>query len=200
MPGPSRRSFLLSTGGAVGSAWLSLHGSEVIAAARHAGSATADLTDTFRFLTPDEAKLVEAVASLIIPSGATAGAREARVVRFIDASLTRLFADFARGFRDQLTDFQSDFEAQHPGRGGFVAASHAMQLAHMRSIVATPFFRTMRFLTVLGFLTSPKYGGNANGVGWKAIGFEDRYVFTPPFGYYDRDYPGFVPYRTGKSR
>ena len=24
------------------------------------------------------------------------------------------------------------------------------------------------------------------------MGFEDRHVFVPPFGYYDRNYPGFV--------
>jgi hypothetical protein len=29
-------------------------------------------------------------------------------------------------------------------------------------------------------------------MGWKLIGFEDRHVFEPPFGYYDRDYPGFL--------
>ena len=26
------------------------------------------------------------------------------------------------------------------------------------------------------------------------MGFEDQHVFEPPFGYYDRDYQGFVPY------
>jgi hypothetical protein len=29
-------------------------------------------------------------------------------------------------------------------------------------------------------------------VGWKLIGFEDRHFFQPPFGFYDRGYPGFV--------
>jgi len=38
----------------------------------------------------------------------------------------------------------------------------------------------------------PQYGGNRDSVGWKLIGFEDLHVFHPPFGYYDRDYPGFV--------
>jgi hypothetical protein len=28
------------------------------------------------------------------------------------------------------------------------------------------------------------------------IGFKDEHVFTPPFGYYDREYEGFVPYDT----
>jgi hypothetical protein len=46
--------------------------------------------------------------------------------------------------------------------------------------------------------SSPKYGGNYQGSGWKLIGFEDRHVFTPPFGYYDREYAGFVPYPTQK--
>jgi hypothetical protein len=38
----------------------------------------------------------------------------------------------------------------------------------------------------------PAYGGNRDSVGWKLLAFEDRHVFHAPFGYYDRDYPGFV--------
>ena len=47
-------------------------------------------------------------------------------------------------------------------------------------------------LTLLGMFSLPSYGGNRGGVGWKLIGFEDAHVFQSPFGYYDRDYPGFV--------
>jgi hypothetical protein len=47
-------------------------------------------------------------------------------------------------------------------------------------------------LTVLGLFTMPSYGGNRDGIGWALIGFEDQHAFQPPFGYYDRDYPGFV--------
>jgi hypothetical protein len=36
--------------------------------------------------------------------------------------------------------------------------------------------------------------GNYRGAGWTLMGFEDRHAFTPPFGYYDREYTGFVPY------
>jgi hypothetical protein len=63
----------------------------------------------------------------------------------------------------------------------------------------TPFFDSMRFLTVLGMFSTPAYGGNRNGAGWKLLGFEDQHIFQPPFGYYDRDYPGFViePTRSG---
>jgi hypothetical protein len=37
----------------------------------------------------------------------------------------------------------------------------------------------------------PKYGGNRDHVGWQLIGFPDQHIFQPPFGYYDREYPGF---------
>ena len=30
-----------------------------------------------------------------------------------------------------------------------------------------------------------------DGLGWGLIGFQDQHVFSPPFGHYDRDYPGF---------
>jgi hypothetical protein len=49
----------------------------------------------------------------------------------------------------------------------------------------------MRQFTVIAMFSDPKYGGNRNGLGWQLIGFQDQHVFSPPFGYYDRDYPGF---------
>jgi hypothetical protein len=32
------------------------------------------------------------------------------------------------------------------------------------------------------------------------IGFDDTHVYAPPFGYYDRDYAGFVPYAAEPRR
>ena len=80
-----------------------------------------------------------------------------------------------------------------------IPASHRSRRSRPRSrsrtsktVDHTPFFDTTRLLTLLGMFSLPAYGGNRDGVGWKLIGFEDRHVFQPPFGYYDRDYPGFV--------
>jgi gluconate 2-dehydrogenase gamma chain len=39
--------------------------------------------------------------------------------------------------------------------------------------------------TIMGFFSNPQYGGNRDKMGWKLIGFEDAFVFQPPFGYYD---------------
>ena len=47
---------------------------------------------------------------------------------------------------------------------------------------------------LLGLLALPKYGGNKDNAGWALIGVEDNHYWEPPFGYYDRDYPGFEPY------
>ena len=74
-----------------------------------------------------------------------------------------------------------------------------MQIAFLKTVDRTPFFESMRVLTLLGMFTSPQYGGNFEGAGWKLLGFQDEHVFNPPFGYYDKDYAGFVPYTTGKS-
>ena len=52
----------------------------------------------------------------------------------------------------------------------------------------------MRRLTVLGLIALPKYGGNHDGVGFKLLGVVDSHFWRPPFGYYDQDYAGFVPY------
>ena len=46
-------------------------------------------------------------------------------------------------------------------------------------------------MTLIGLFALPQYGGNRNGIGWRLIGFDDQHAFSPPFGYYDRDYPGF---------
>mgnify|MGYP000926060989 CR=1 FL=1 len=64
----------------------------------------------------------------------------------------------------------------------------------LRAIEKTPFFQAVRRLTILGLIALPKYGGNQDYMGWKLLGVEDNHVWTPPFGYYDKDYPGFEPY------
>ena len=37
----------------------------------------------------------------------------------------------------------------------------------------------------MGFFGNPSYWETADWAGWKLIGFEDRFHFEPPFGYYD---------------
>jgi gluconate 2-dehydrogenase gamma chain len=198
--GPSRRSFLLSTGSLFTAAWLATHWAAITAAAHDAADmAAADVAAApawkgFHFLSESESKDVDAIAALIVPSGATPGAREAHAVYFIDRAMSTFFAAWSAEFRAGLTEFQSKFHALHPDATSFATGDVGTQIAYLKTIDRTPFFETARMLTVLGMFSSPKYGGNTEGIGWKMMGFEDRHAFTPPFGYYDANYTGFVPY------
>lgn len=191
----SRRRFLQASGGAMGAAWFAAHWPAVAAAAEHAHAAAEGRADrTLGFLSPAQARDVEAIAAQIVPSGATPGAREAGVVYFVDHVHTGVYAGGGGSFLAALTAFQSGFAAAHPATGQFADLAEPDQLAYLKQVETTPFFGQMRFLTVLGLLALPSYGGNIDRAGWKLVGFVDQHAWQPPFGYYDRDYPGFAPY------
>ena len=197
-PDVSRRVFLSSSGTALTGAWLASNWPGIAAAAEHAAHASVAPASTgFSFLNAADAADVEAITAQILPSGATPGAREAHAVYFIDRALATFFAQRAAGFSAGLADFQTTFRKTHATP--FAAASADEQLAFLKTVDRTPFFENMRALTVLGTLCATKYGGNHQGLGWKLMGFEDQHIFTAPFGYYDRDYTGFVPYTEEKK-
>jgi gluconate 2-dehydrogenase gamma chain len=195
----SRRSFLLSSGGALGAGWLALNWPALSAAAAHSHEMAAGQADrSFKILNAAQSRDVEAIASQIVPSGDTPGAREAGVVYFVDHVHAGPYAGSRDEFLAGLAAFQDDFTQRHPGAGSFADLDADAQIAHLKSVEATPFFGRMKFLTLLGLLALPSYGGNADKLGWKLAGFVDQHAWTPPFGHYDRDYPGFVPY--GKEK
>jgi gluconate 2-dehydrogenase gamma chain len=191
----SRREFLRASGGTLGAAWLGLHWTEIRAASEHAHEVAAGRADhSFKVLTPAQARDVEAIAARIVPSGDTPGAREAGVVYFIDHVSAGIFARQAPDLLGGLAAFQADFAARHAGASQFADLDEPAQLAWLKSVETTPFFGTMRFLTIAGLLALPSYGGNEDKLGWKLVGFVDRHTWSPPFGDYDRDYAGFEPY------
>jgi Gluconate 2-dehydrogenase subunit 3 len=198
-PMGSRRSFLVSGGLALPGAWLASQWPAIVAASEHSHQKAVSAPDTFSFLLPAEVADVDALTAQIVPSGKTPGAREAHATHFIDHSLATFFSWRAESFRTGLTQFQSDFLGKHPGGSAFAQASWDIQTAYLHTVDTTEFFQTVRLLTLVGMFSSPQYGGNFGGIGWQAIGFVDQHVFTPPFGYYDARYPGFMPYGTEKK-
>jgi len=191
----SRRQFLRATGGMLGATWIGTHWPALVAAAQHAHEVASGTADrTLRVLSPAQARDVEAIAAQIVPSGDTPGAREAGVVYFIDHVHAGPYASRAADFLAGLAQFQAEFTTRTPEVASFADLPAGTQLAYLKSIETTPFFGTMKFLTVLGLLALPSYGGNAGKLGWQLVGFVDQHAWTPPFGHYDRDYPGFVPY------
>lgn len=200
----SRRQFLKSTGIVVGSGWLAMNWPQIVAAAEQADSAnhmehmghdeSVAAPTSFTTLTATEATEVEAIANQIVPQTATPGARDAKVIYFIDRALGSFWASELPAFRKGFAEFQAAYAAHSSTTAPFSAAGNARQIAWLHEVNSTPFFQTVRRLTLVGLIASPKYGGNFGKVGWKLLGFEDRHVWKPPFGYYDKDYPGFEPY------
>src|SRR5262245_50819029 len=189
----SRRSLLHAIAATLAAAGMPIGWAEIANAMDddvHAGQTGGSAT--IAMLTAAEAADVEAVAAQIIPTDDSPGAREAGVVYFIDRALATFLSQLSSDYRAQLAGFQAGYRQHYPAAASFAALTPERQVEHLKRIDQTPFFNTTRLLTLLGMFSLPAYGGNRDTVGWKLIGFEDRHVFNPPFGYYDRDYPGFV--------
>jgi gluconate 2-dehydrogenase gamma chain len=199
----SRRRFVASSTGVLGSGWLTLNWPAITQAAGHAhdlASREADTPVALEALSAEDARDVEALAERIIPTTQTAGARAAGVVFFIDRALGTFFAAHASEFAAGLAGFAAGIRADYGMQTRFADLETPVQIEAVSKSADTPFFEVMRTLTILGFLASPAYGGNRGTVGWNAVGFTDDHVFKPPFGHYDRDYPGFAAYDTpGRS-
>jgi gluconate 2-dehydrogenase gamma chain len=205
----SRRQFLLHTGGAVSAVWVSAHWPAILAAASHAHQAAKSSTPVkFEVFTPEQAAEVEAIASRIIPTDDTPGAREAGVVYFIDRGLATFATQDQKTYQEGLPELQARVSEMFPGIQKFSAATPEQQDEVLHSFDehaetgrrafrsrpgAQNFFETLRMHTVAAFLIDPDSGGNRDAVGWKVIGREREHMFQPPFGYYDKDYPGWQP-------
>lgn len=162
--------------------------SEVIAAGQHVHKMLqSDAVPKLEFFTPQQASEVEAVAAQIIPSDGTPGAREAGVIYFIDRALSTFDKDRQSLYVKGIQRLRSRERKLAPQAEKFSDLSHDQQIKLLKQIEKTAFFEQVRVHTVMGFLANPEYGGNHDLIGWKAIGFEDRFLYKPPFGYYDAE-------------
>ena len=111
-----------------------------------------------------------AVAAQIIPTDDTHGARESRVIYFIDRALTTFHRDQQALYLWGLKDLQEKTQAMFPGAAEFSALAPEQQIQLLTAIENTDFFSMVRIHTVAGFLSNPEYGGNHDKIGWKLIG------------------------------
>ncbi|HET6931329.1 MAG TPA: gluconate 2-dehydrogenase subunit 3 family protein [Candidatus Acidoferrum sp.] len=206
----ARRDFLQLLGGTASAAWLTANWPALVSAAEHAHQAAKSDHPALEVFTAEQAREVEALAACIIPSDETAGAREAGVVYFIDRALKTFFSEAVPVYQKGLEDVQKTTAELFPGVPRFSAATEEQRLKIFSHIVqeserpesgarrlapgASPdFFQTLRVHTIFGFLVDPEGGGNRDFVGWKAIGRDPSHSFAAPFGFYDKDYPGWQP-------
>ncbi len=185
----TRRRFLLSSALGLSSAWLALRWPAIVAAQQYVQrSGKSGQSASFEFFAPQDALEIEAVAAQIIPSDDAPGAREARVIYFIDRALMTFDVDKQLAYTQGLEDLQQKTLELFPVADGFSSRSSAQQIQLLTGIEHSGFFELVRLHTIMGYLSHPDYGGNHNQAGWKLIGFEDKMTYAPPFGYYDTEY------------
>ena len=215
----TRREILSQGVQGISAAWVSAHWPAMLSAAGHARQAARSAVPAkFEFFSPGQAVEVAAISARIIPTTDTPGAREAGVISFIDRALVTFAKDNQRAYAEGLSDLQAHVREMFPDAEKFSAATPEQQDEILKSLdeqssggggrslrrraAAQSFFETVRVHTVSGFLIDPDSDnhGNRDGVGWTVIGRDADHMFQPPFGYYDKDYPGWLPNPTDKDK
>jgi gluconate 2-dehydrogenase gamma chain len=207
----SRRRFLFHSFSGISATWVATHWPAALEAAHYAHhSAQSAAPPGFEFFTPELAAEVAAVTARIIPTDETPGAHEAGVVYFIDRALTTFASDDRKLYTEGMAELQARAREMFPGVERFSATTAEQQDEILRSLdknaasnhrpfhprpLVQNFFEMLRQHTIAGFLIDPDSDlrGNRDGAGWRVIGREREHVFQPPFGYYDKDYPGWQP-------
>jgi gluconate 2-dehydrogenase gamma chain len=205
----NRRSFLLRAGGGVSAIWLSAHWPAILSASGHARKAVQSAAPPkFDFFSAEQAKEIDAITARIIPTDDMPGAREAGAVYFIDRALTTFAQEDQKTYREGLPELQARVRETFPSVERFSAATPEQQDKILHTVDEQPqpgrsasdvlpaaqsFFEALRMHTIIAFLIDPEFGAIGDGSGWKVIGREREHIFQPPFGYYDKDYPGWQP-------
>ena len=198
--------------------WVTPHWPALLSAARHAReSAQSSPAPKLEFFTPEQGIEIDALTGRIIPTDETPGAHQAGAVYFIDRALVTFAVDDQKTYREGLPELQARVREIFPSLDKFSAGTQEQQdeILHsfddqeqtgrrrpFRQGNAKSFFETLRIHTIIAFLLDPDAGGDPQGLGWKVIGRERQHMFQPPFGYYDKDYPGWqpLPGETNKDR
>jgi len=182
----TRRLFLTQAGATLGALYLGALTPELLAQAHaHAKSMPPAATGAMRFFTPEQAAEFDAFSAQIIPTDETPGAREANLVHCVDYLLSNFDTDRQADMKKALSALNEQAAKTVPGAKSFATLNSAQQIEAMKAMEHTPAFGIMRQYTVVAFFGDPELGGNSDEVGWKLLGFDSRFLWQPPFGYYD---------------
>jgi gluconate 2-dehydrogenase gamma chain len=215
----SRRGFLSHSLTGLSAVWVSAHWPAMFAAATHARQAVKSAPPAkFEFFSAEQAAEIDAISARIIPTTDTPGAHEAGVVFFIDRALVTFAKDNQKLYSEGLQELQARAHEIFSVLDKFSAATFEQQDQILESLDpqssaggrrpfrpgtgGQSFFETIRVHTISGFLIDPDSNkrGNRDGAGWKVIDRENEHMFQPPFGYYDKDYPGWKPNPTNADK
>lgn len=186
--GVSRRRFLQSAGSLSGAVYLQLASPAIIAITQSACTARQEAA-AFRVLNDAEAADLAAIAARIIPTTDTPGASEAGVIHFIDNAFADEVSEQLEAARAGLANFNAALADSEAAANTFADLDEDEQDAFLKTQEESDFFSTIWLMTISGFFSMSKYGGNKDHVGWDLIDFEGHHgAWTYPFGHYDAAY------------
>ena len=187
----SRRTFAAIASVAAASLVMGVEAGAIRCSLKYAARQQQGRMNSFDFLSHEQALDVEALAALIIPSeeGSHPGARDAGVIDFIDHALATWAVPQRKLVIPGVDQLNSRARTLWPGAARFAFLDRERQLILIRDVDRSPFFETVRFLTVFGMFALPLHRGNRNETGWRLLGFENHHAWQPPFGYYDAQLP-----------
>ncbi len=146
---------------------------------RLAGAATG----AWKFFTPDEARLVEALSEQIIPADQYPGGKQAGVVGFIDCQLAGPYERHQTAYREGLRSLQETCRRQF-GKP-FDALAFDQQTKVLSALEAgrgpkdlwtsptgSEFFNMVLEHSMQGFYGSPEHGGNRGYASFKMLDLE----------------------------
>ena len=184
----SRRDFLRATGVlAVGGGMaLSLTGCREAADSASVAMRTGEGP---RVLTDAERRTLEAFSDRILPpEGGAPGAAALGAVVFMDHYAAQR-ADVLEAIRHGLEVLDSRVSEAHPDAGSFADLDGDAMDAIVGGLEkdAPDAFWPLQTFVVFGAFSAPAHGGNKDKAGWALVGYEDRHVWQPPFGFYDAE-------------
>ena len=160
---PSRRALLR---------WSALTGVSLALLQRKAGA------EEGIALEPSRYRALDAATARILPSGEGPGAREAKVMRFLDRQLAGELRPLLPALTAcaALLDQWSQRQYQHPYADIDISAQDAILRQLSRGEIPAPGFPqkeaylALHTLTLEGFLSDPAHGGNDQMIAWRALG------------------------------
>ncbi len=184
----SRRQFLKSSGTLTGASLLRIGAPSLIVITEAACTAKQN-NAAYKVLAAEEAADFAAIAARIIPTTDTPGATEAGVIHFFDSAFAAEMSSALASARAGLAGFNSALSDTYPEAERFSDLPTDKQDAFLSIHESGEFFNLCWQMTIFGFFSMSKYGGNKDHVSWDLIGFEgNRGAWEYPFGYYDAEY------------
>jgi gluconate 2-dehydrogenase gamma chain len=130
---------------------------------------------------------IEAAVDRILPSREGTGAREAKVMRFIERQLASDFALLLPAMKQGALLIDRVAEAKHkkpfadldPASQDRILGLLARGELPITGFPQKEWFSVLLTLTLEGFLSDPIHGGNADQIGWRSIGFAEPHRRLP---------------------